>query len=224
MDIPKHIALIPDGNRRWAKGRGIKPWEGHRAGIERFKEFLDWCYDLGVEEVTAYSLSQENLGKRSSAEMKFLFKLYEENLIGILKSQEAAEKKLSVHFAGDLSPFPKRLRDLMRETEEETAQFKKRRLNLCVNYSGREEILNAARMLAENGNRITERSFEGLLWVTSPPDLLIRTAEHRISNFLLWQCAYSEIFFSPKLFPDFTKEDLITAIRQFGGADRRFGR
>lgn len=224
MKIPRHIALIPDGNRRWAKERGLKPWEGHKAGIERFDEFVDWCYDLGVEEITAYSLSQENLGKRTGTEMKFLFKLYEKNLLGVLKSQKAAAKGIRIRFVGDLSPFPKSLRELMAKTEEDTKKFKGGKLNLCVNYSGREEILNAAKELVRSKKPINEKNFEDALLVKSAPDLLIRTAEKRISNFLLWQSAYSEIYFSPRLFPDFNYDDFMDAIKEFNQTERRYGK
>jgi len=224
MAVPKHIALIPDGNRRWAEAKGLKPWEGHRVGIERFKEFLDWCYDSGAEEVTAFSLSKENLGKRRSVEMDFLFGLYETNLLEMLKSPKIIDRQVRVGFAGDLSPFPKRIKQLMAEIESKTKKFKKRRLTLCLNYSGREEILRAAEGLAKSKKKATEKNFEGFLQVQSSPDLLIRTAERRISNFLLWQCAYSEVYFSPKLFPDFAKEDFEGALGQYAKTERRYGR
>ncbi len=224
MKIPKHIALIPDGNRRWAEARGLKPWEGHRIGIERFKEFLDWCYDAGVEEITAYSLSRENLGKRSRVEMEFLFRVYEENLLELLGSDKMAKRGVCVKFIGDLSPLPNTMRVLMADIEGKTAKFKKRKLNLCVNYSSRGEMLRAANELAKAKKPITEKSFEKALWIHSAPDLLIRTAEKRISNFMLWQCAYSEIHFSPKLFPDFSKTDFKAALAQYGKTERRYGR
>jgi undecaprenyl diphosphate synthase len=224
MAVPKHIALIPDGNRRWAEARGKDPWEGHRIGIERFKEFLDWCYDSGAEEVTAFSLSKENLGKRRSVEMDFLFGLYETNLREMLKSPQVIDRQVRVRFVGDLSPFPKRIRRLMTDIESKTKKFKKRRLNLCLNYSGREEITQAAEGLAKSKKKATEKNFEGFLQVRSSPDLLIRTAEKRISNFLLWQCAYSEVYFSSKLFPDFTKEDFDEALEQYAKTERRYGR
>jgi undecaprenyl diphosphate synthase len=221
--IPRHIALIPDGNRRWAEARGIKPWEGHWVGIERFKEFLDWCYDAGVEEVTAYSLSKENLGKRSGVEMKFLFKLYETNLLEMLRSPKIIDREVRVSFVGDLEPFPKSVRALMDDIVAKTKNFKKRKLNLCLNYSGRDELLRAAEGMAKAKKKPTEKSFEQFLQIKSAPDLLIRTAEKRISNFLLWQLAYSEIFFSPKLFPDFTKADFDEALEQYSNTERRYG-
>lgn len=224
MNIPKHIALIPDGNRRWANARGLKPWEGHKAGIARFREFLNWCYDLGVEEVTAYSLSKENFGKREQVEMQALFRLYEDGFRDLLMSPEVAQRDLNVRFAGDLEIFPKSLKDLVEEVEAKTKDFKKRRLTLCINYSGREEILRAAEGLAKSGKPATEKNFEEFLEIKSKPDLVIRTAEHRISNFLLWQAAYSEMYFSPKMFPEFTKDDLMNAINQYNKTERKYGR
>ncbi len=224
MKIPKHIALIPDGNRRWARQKGLNPWEGHKAGIERFKEFLDWCYDIGVEEVSAYSLSKENLDKRTPTEVKFLFKLYENGFKELLSSPKIVDRGVRVRFAGDLSAFPKSLKMLIERVERETGKYGKRRLNLCLNYSGRGEILRAVRELVERGEKITEENLDAHLQIKSAPDLLIRTAESRISNFLLWQCAYSELNFSPKLFPDFTREDLKRAIEQFAKTERRYGK
>ncbi len=224
MKIPRHIALIPDGNRRWAREKGLKPWEGHRTGIERFKDFLDWCYDLGVEEITAYSLSRENLTKRTPDEMRFLFKLYEDGFRELLSSPKVIDREVRVTFAGDLEPFPKSLRELISDIEAKTGEFQKRRLNLCLNYSGRGEILYAVEKLIKNRRDITEANLEEFLQVKTAPDLLIRTAEHRISNFLLWQCAYSEIYFTEKLFPDFTRDDLMQALKQFANTERRYGK
>jgi undecaprenyl diphosphate synthase len=224
MIVPRHIALIPDGNRRWANEHGLKPWDGHRVGIERFREFIDWCYDLGVEQITAYTLSKENLNGRAPTEIKFLFKLYEINLMELLNSPKLVAREVKVEFAGNLEPFPKRIGDLISEVEYKTKGFKKCNLTLCVNYSGRGEILRAIRGLVESGKPINEKNLEANLQIKSPPDLLIRTAERRMSNFLLWQLAYSEMYFSPKLFPDFTKKDLMCAIEQYNSTKRRFGK
>jgi undecaprenyl diphosphate synthase len=224
MEIPRHIALTPDGNRRWAKERGLKPWEGHKAGIERFKEFLDWCYDAGVEEITAYSLSKENLDKRTPEEVKFLFKLYAEGFRELLESAKVIQREVKVEFAGDLEPFPKELKGLIDEVHEKTGHFKKRKLTLCMNYSGRGELLGALKKLVESGKPINEENLEEFLQIRSPPDMMIRTAEKRISNFLLWQCAYSEIYFSPKMFPDFTHDDFMDALKEFKDTERRYGK
>lgn len=224
MKVPRHIALIPDGNRRWAEERGKKPWEGHAKGIDVFKKFLDWCYDLGVEEITAYSLSTENLQKRNQTEMSFLFEIYQRNLLDMLNSKEVIDRETQVRFVGDLSGFPPKMKGLIEQIERRTAKFEKKKLNLCVNYSGRSEIVNAMRKLAESEKDINEKNLEEFLLVNTSPDLLIRTAERRISNFLLWQCAYSEIYFSPKFFPDFTREDFLDAIEQFNSTERRYGK
>jgi len=224
MTIPRHIALIPDGNRRWAKKQGLNPWDGHKAGIDRFKEFLDWCYDAGVEEVTAYSLSKENLAKRNRAEMDALFKLYEGGFRELLSSPAVKKRQLRVSFVGDLSHFPPGLKNLIREVESNTKEYTKCKLTLCINYSGREEILEAAEKLAKSGKAFTEANFERFLQIRSQPDLLIRTAEKRISNFMLWQSAYSEVFFSAKMFPDFSKKDFDDAIEQYQNTKRKYGK
>lgn len=224
MKIPKHIALIPDGNRRWAEEKGLNPWEGHSVGMDKFREFLDWCYDIGVEEVTAYSLSKENLEKRSSEEMEFLFKAYEGKLRDMLTSKEFAEKEIQIKFVGKRDGLPEGMLNLIKELEEESSKFTKRRVNLCINYSGREELVNAAKELADSGEAYTPENFEKHLLIKDSPDLLIRTAEKRISNYLLWQLAYSEIYFSPKMFPDFAKADFDDAIEQFQRTERRYGK
>jgi len=226
--VPGHVALIPDGNRRWAEQNGLKPWEGHDKGIQRFKEFANWCYDAGVEHVTAYSLSKENLDKREHIEVEFLFKLYEKYLQEMLVSKDLEEREVRVYFVGKLEGFPKTITDFFERIEEKTRRYKKRTLTLCINYSGREEILDVVRsMIREDTeeSEVDEKSFEKHLYSRLPaPDLLVRTAENRISNFMLWQLAYSEIYFSPKLFPDFNKADLLKALGTFKSTERRFGR
>lgn len=224
MKVPNHIALIPDGNRRWAKEKGLKPWEGHDAGIIRFEEFTEWCYGLGVKEITAYSISKENLEKRSSLEVRFLLEVYKKRLFDLLNSDKIIKRQVRVEFVGDLAPFPAGIKKLIEDIQKKTSGFKKRTLRLCINYSGRDEIIRAAESLRGGKKPIREDDFENALQVKSSPDLLIRTAEKRISNFLLWQCAYSEIYFSQKLFPDFSKEDLEDAIKQFNGTKRRYGK
>lgn len=227
MKIPKHIALIPDGNRRWAKIRNVESWEGHRIGIERFREFLDWCYDSGVRDVTVYSVSKENLDKRNEEEVNALYNLYDINLRVLLEDPDIDEKEIRVYFIGDISTFPENIHDLISEAEERTKKYKKRSLTFCMNYSGRDEILNATKgMLRDkvDPKKVDEKLFEKYLQTRVPdPDLLIRTAENRISNFLLWQLAYTEVYFCPKLFPDFTKDDLMDAIKQYNETQRRFG-
>jgi len=227
MSIPKHIALTPDGNRRWAKQQGLKPWDGHEKGIENFKKFLEWCYDLGVEHVTAYSMSRENLGKRNRAEISFLFKLYEKYLRQVMDSKLVHDKQVKVLFAGDTSVFPDNIQQLLDEIREKTSNYKKRTVTLCMNYSGRAEIITAIKKLDEKSiKKLDEENFSKLLYNPEipDPDLIIRTAEKRISNFLLWQSAYSEIYFSDKFFPDFKKQDLMKAIEQYNQTERKYGK
>jgi len=227
MKIPKHIALIPDGNRRWAKLHNVEPWEGHRIGIERFREFLDWCYDLGVQDVTAYSVSKENLDKRDKTEVEALYGLYDINLRVLLEDPDIDKKEIRVYFIGELDVFPKNILELISKAEERTKNYKKRSLTFCMNYSGRDEILSAIRRMLKDKidpEKVNEKLFEGYLQTrVAEPDLLIRTAENRISNFLLWQLAYTEVYFSSKMFPDFTKDDFMNAINQYNQTQRRFG-
>jgi undecaprenyl diphosphate synthase len=223
--IPRHVALIPDGNRRWAKSKDLPAWEGHRKGIEVFENFLDWCYEEGVIEITTYSLSRENIEKRNQEEIKQLFKLYEINLEVLLDSEKVDNWEARVRFAGDISVFPKNIRSLIAEIEEKSSAYTKRKLTFCSNYSGRGELINAVNDILSSGKTgIDEKGFKEFLQIQSEPDLLIRTAEHRISNFLLWQLAYSEIYFSDKLFPDFTKKDLLDAFSFYNKTKRSFGK
>jgi undecaprenyl diphosphate synthase len=227
MKVPKHIAIIPDGNRRWAKREGKKPWDGHEAGINNFREIVDYCFELGIFQVTAYSISKENIDKRTKQEIEFLFKLYSKYLRELRDSDDIHERKVQVKFVGELSVFPKEVRVLMSQIEEATKDYKNHRLALCMNYGGKAEILRAVREMVQKGEKtVTEDEFERHLYTAGFPrlDLMIRTAERRISNFLLWQVAYSEIFFSPKLFPEFSQEDLLAAINQYNDTQRRFGK
>ncbi|MBN2518370.1 MAG: di-trans,poly-cis-decaprenylcistransferase [Candidatus Altiarchaeota archaeon] len=227
MKVPEHIALIPDGNRRWAKNNNLDPWEGHRVGIERFREFLNWSYDLGVKHVTAFSLSKENLDKRKNREVDALFRLYEVYLGVLLDSPDLHKRRIRVYFVGDLGVFPQNILDLISKVEGKSKGYKNGSLTLCMNYSGRGELVNAVRGILREKiepERVDEAIFQKHLQTKVPePGLLIRTAERRISNFLLWQLAYTEIYFCPKLFPDFTKDDLTDAIKQYNQTRRKFG-
>jgi undecaprenyl diphosphate synthase len=224
MNVPRHIALIPDGNRRWAEENGLKPWEGHAIGMDKFRKFIDWCYDIGVEEISAYSLSKENFEKRDPAEVEFLFKAYEQKLRDLLTGKDFVEKEVKIEFIGKTETLPQSMKDLINELEEESSHFTKRKINLCINYSGQQELLDAAKAIADSGESFSPENFKRHLLIKDSPDLLIRTAEKRISNYLLWQLAYAEIHFSPKMFPEFSKKDFDKAIEQFRATERRYGK
>jgi len=205
--VPRHIAFILDGNRRWARSRGLPPWHGHRAGADNVEEVLDWCYDLGVETVTLYVLSLENLERRPREELGALLALIEERVDAMLSSRRLEKRGVRFRPMGRLELLPPELREKLRLLEARTSGFDSRYLNLAIAYGGRNEIIDAVRKIAEEASAgrlrpedIDERLFERYLYtggLPNPyPDLVVRTSgEVRISNFLLWQIAYSELLF-----------------------------
>ncbi|MDT7859160.1 MAG: polyprenyl diphosphate synthase [Candidatus Aenigmarchaeota archaeon] len=231
--IPNHLGIIIDGNRRWAKARGLPPWEGHRAGAEKLNEFLNWCLEMGIPQVSIYTLSTENLN-RSKEELKHLFKLLEEYVDGLLNDKKKfalLEKyEVRVRFVGELNRLPKKLIRLMGKLMEKTAKYQKRVLNFLVAYGGKSEIVNAVKKLAEEVIKhgkieITEKDIEKHLYVPQPLDLVIRTGGYqRLSNFLLWQASYAEIYVTKTLWPDFSKKEFMKALRWFSQQKRNFGR
>ncbi len=234
-DVPRHIGFILDGNRRWARKRKLPPWLGHKAGADKVDEVLDWCYDLGVETVTLYVLSVENLKRRPREEVSALLGLIEDKVDNLLSTRRLERKKVRFKVIGRLDMLPESLREKLVALEERTAPFNRRYLNLAIAYGGRNEIVDAAKKIAEDVVRnkislheINEELFERYLYTGDlphpNPDLVIRTSgEVRISNFLLWQIAYSELFFVDVYWPEFRKIDLLRAIRTYQKRQRRFG-
>ena len=232
---PKHIGVILDGNRRWASSQSRLPWEGHRVGAEKAKEFLEWCLDLGIESITLYCFSTENFN-RPKEEVEELMELLEEKLKELLNSDVIHEKRVKVRVIGRIDLLPERLRQLVYQVEEETKGYEDFYLNLAVAYGGRAEIVDAAKKIAERveegelePGEIDEGLFEKHLYTSHlpqpDPDLIIRTSgEARLSGFLLWQSAYSELFFLDVYWPEFRDIDLYRAIRSYQRRQRRFGR
>ena len=231
--LPNHLGIIIDGNRRWARARGLPPWEGHRAGAEKLNEFLNWCLEVGIPQVSIYTLSTENLN-RPKEELKHLFKLLEEYVDGLLNDKKKfalLEKyEVRVRFVGELNRLPKKLIRLMGKLMEKTAKYQKRVLNFLVAYGGKSEIVNAVKKLAEEVIKhgkieITEKDIEKHLYVPQPLDLVIRTGGYqRLSNFLLWQASYAEIYVTKTLWPDFSKKEFMKALRWYSQQKRNFGR
>ena len=229
ITIPKHIGIIMDGNGRWAKKRMLPRNMGHKKGAEVFQDITRYCNQLGLEAVTFYAFSTENW-KRPQEEIDGLMKLFKQYLIDAFDYEKENNK---VVFLGDKSAFGQELRDLMIEIEEKTADRTGMILNLALNYGSRDEIVNACRQLAQkvkDGDMsvedITEQSFADHLYTRNQPDpdfILRPSGEKRISNFLLWQCAYSEFVYMDVLWPDFTRKDLDEAILEFNKRNRRFG-
>ena len=226
---PRHIAIIMDGNGRWAKQRGLPRTAGHAAGAETYPRIANYCRELGVEYLTVYAFSTENW-KRSQEEVAGIMKLLHNYLVEALADMEKNHVKFK--FFGDLSRLSPELQELCRKAENESADYDVQ-VNFCLNYGGRDEIVRAARALAAEvagGKRtaesITEEDFSGYLFSAGVPDpeLVIRpSGELRISNFLLWQSAYSEFVYMNVLWPDFREKDLDQAIAEYHRRNRRFG-
>ena len=231
IQIPQHIALIPDGNRRWAHKKGLPPWEGHWKAEKIIDNFLDWCLELNVHQVSIWVSSTENLAKRSRTEITEMYKLY----LKVLEKWESKESvidkyEIKVKFIGDLSRLPPKMVKLMGKIMQKTAKYQKKLLNILVNYSGKFELLEAFKKIASKIVKvgkieINERDIEQNLLINSPVDLVIRTGGYdRLSNFMLWQIAYSEIYVTKTLLPDLSKREFMKAIRWFSSVKRNFGR
>lgn len=225
-DCPiKHIAFIMDGNGRWAKKRGMPREYGHRCGAQVFKKIVEHCGDLGIEAATFYVFSTENW-KRSEKEVTALMRLLDEYLDDCEKQLLRTDRNIRFVFLGDKAPFSDSLRRKMERIEKNSAA-NTRIINLAVNYGGRSELVNACNTLIKEGKKsISEDDMTSALYTKDSPelDMVVRTGgDIRISNFLLWQTAYAELYFTDKLWPDFTAEDVDAAVEDFKKRQRRFG-
>ena len=226
--IPRHVAVILDGNGRWAQRRGLPRSLGHKAGAETFRRIAYACRDRGLDYLTVYAFSTENW-KRSADEVGALMRLLGDYLREAIEKMENEGIRMRVF--GETSALSPELRALVARTNEISGHYQGFQANLCINYGGRDEILRAARRYAADyaagrAGELDEALFASYLDSAGipDPDLLIRPGgEQRISNFLLWQCAYSEFYFTDVLWPDFTPEELDKAIAVYRTRDRRFG-
>ncbi len=221
--LPRHIAIIMDGNGRWAKMRGLPRTAGHKVGAETFRRIAKHCKKLGIQYLTVYAFSTENW-KRPKEEVDAIMGLLGQYLREALPSME--KEHIRVKFFGDLSVLDPELRALAEKANALSDTIEGVQANLCLNYGGRDEIVRAAKACAEAGVEWTEENFGKFLYSADVPDpeLVIRPGgEQRISNFLLWQCAYSEFIFTPTLWPDFDEKTLEEAIIAYQQRDRRFG-
>lgn len=227
---PKHIAIIMDGNGRWAKQRGLPRTAGHKAGGETFRRIANYCREIGVKYLTVYAFSTENW-KRSQEEVSGIMLLLERYLTEALRDME--KNKVCFHFFGDLSRLSPKLRKLCEDTQSRSHEYHEVQVNFCLNYGGRDEIIRAARAFAADvaagkcsADSLTEADFSNYLDSAGVPDpeLVIRpSGELRTSNFLPWQTAYSEFVFMNVLWPDFSPKDLDAAIDEYHRRNRRFG-
>jgi len=227
MQIPQHIVLFPDGNRRWAKQKGLSSLDGHKQGYNNLLDFLKWCKDRKINTLTAFGFSTENWN-RSPEEVSYLMKLLETCLTENLDKYN--EHNVKVRVIGQRDRLPESLKSAIQITEETTKNNSGAFLNLAISYGGRWDILNAVKKIIEEkipAEKIDENLFESYLSTAGlpTPDLVIRAGgEKRMSNFLLWQAAYSELYFSPKLWPEFSEQDLDQALEEYDRRTRRFGK
>ncbi|MEW6408071.1 MAG: polyprenyl diphosphate synthase [Patescibacteria group bacterium] len=227
IKIPQHIAIILDGNRRWAREHNLSIYEGHWRGMKNMGKIIKVCADLGVKILTVYAFSTENQ-KRSEEEKQGLFKIFRH----ILKTKRKEFKKNSVRIKilGDISYFPRDLQKEIIKTVEFLKEGKKFQLNVALNYGGRVDILQAVKKIIESkvsAENITEDLISKNLYTSgdSDPDLIIRPGgEMRLSNFLIWQASYAELYFTSKLWPEFDEKELDKAIKEYDRRERRFGR
>lgn len=225
--VPEHIGIIIDGNRRFAKKLFLKPWEGHNFGLKKLREFIDWCFELGIKEITIYALSIQNLS-RTKQELYFLLKLLKKELENLLKQKnDLKQKQIKINFIGKSSLLSKDIISLQQKIMNETKNNKDKKINFAIAYGGREEILEAVNKIIKDKKikTVNEEIFSKHLWLNTNPDLIIRTGgEIRTSNFLPWQSTYSEYIFLKKLWPEIEKQDLINCLKEFSERERRFGR
>jgi len=228
--LPHHIAIIMDGNGRWATKRALPRYAGHAVGAETFRRIATYCKDIGIKYLTVYAFSTENW-KRSEKEIAVIMELLEKYLYESIEKME--RDKVKMKFLGDTTVLSQKLQDLIKQTEEISKKFDGVQVNICLNYGSRDEIIRAIQKYTTDQisspdpvSPLTEEIFSKYLYTADipDPDLIIRpSGEIRLSNFLLWQSAYSEYYFTDTLWPDFNKKELDKAILTYQQRERRFG-
>lgn len=222
--LPKHVAIIMDGNRRWAKVKDLASNKGHEAGVDALETATKSAADFGVKYLTVYVLSSENFKERSSLELRFLFSLIKKGIEE--KLQNLDKNGVHVKFLGNLSPLPVQIKSSLKEMEKKLSKNKRIFLNIALNYNGRGEIINAVKKTKKPFGNITPKDIENNLYTKDvpDPDIIIRTGgQKRLSNFLLWQSSYSELFFVDKMWPDFGRGDLRKILDEYANRLRNFG-
>ena len=231
MTDPKHVAIILDGNRRFAKRLMESPWKGHELGAKKVGRLLRWCADFGIKELTLYAFSIDNFN-RPKKEFDFLMSLFMKAFEELKENKEIHENRLKIRFLGRMHMFPEKVSRAASELIEITKNYDDHTINFCMAYGGREEIADATKKIVAdvtNGkikpDQINDETIKNYLYNSHEPDMIIRTGgEKRLSGFLLYQCSYSELFFIEKMWPEFEKEDLKACIDEFKQRNRRFGR
>jgi undecaprenyl diphosphate synthase len=228
QNVPQHIAIIMDGNRRWAQGHNLSVSEGHKAGAKNLEKVIKYCRKIGIKRVTVYALSTENWRFRSPQEVKGLFNL----LLDIVKNKthEFQQSGVKLFVLGNISAFPQKIKNAIKKLLKKTILKEEISVNIALNYGGRDEIVNAVKLIVKDkipANKINEKLISRYLYTKEQPDpeLIIRPGgEYRISNFLIWQTSYSEFYFSDTLWPDFDEKEMKKAILWYQQRQRRFGK
>ena len=226
--LPKHIAIIMDGNRRWAVKKGLSASDGHKAGAQNLEKIVNYCRDIGIKNITVYALSTENWRHRSAEEVKGIFNL----LINVVKTKRQEYKKSGIKFfvLGNFQAFPFKVKNALKKILNTVLDDERIKFNVALNYGGRDEIVNAIKNIVKDGvkaHEINEELVSKYLYTKDQPDpdLITRPGgEFRLSNFLLWQMSYAELFFTDILWPDFTPKELEKAIYWYQQRDRRMGK
>lgn len=230
--VPRHVGIIMDGNRRFAKKLMMKPWMGHEWGAKKVHNVLEWSKELGIKEITFYAFSIQNF-QRPENEFSYLMDVFCKEFDNLMQDEQKLKKEgLKINFIGRLHMFPEKVHSRMLKLMEMTKENSKRTVNFAMAYGGREEVLDAVHKIAEavqnkelDAGKINEEIFTKHLYLNSDPDLIIRTGgEKRTSNFLTWQSTYSELIFLDKHWPELEKEDFLAAVKDYSERERRFGK
>ncbi len=227
---PKHIGIILDGNRRFAKRLNLNPWEGHEFGYKKLKKLFKWCRELDIKELTLYCFSMQNFN-RPKKEFDYLMDIFEKAFNEILTNEDIHKYKIRINVIGRYYLFPEKVQEKIKKIMDLTKDYKEYRINIALAYGGREEIVDTVKKIAEKVkskklkiDEINEKTFAENLYLDGDLDMIIRTGgEQRTSNFLPWQSIYSEWFFLEKTWPEFEKQDLVEVVEEYKNRNRRFG-
>ncbi|HIJ98525.1 TPA: di-trans,poly-cis-decaprenylcistransferase [archaeon] len=224
-NYPTHLCIIPDGCRRWAIKKKIGTIEGHKKGIEVLENLGRWSIgNTPIKYYTVYGLSYENL-QRPAVVLNYLYDLYSEHFLKLAEDKDIHKNKVSIDIVGRADLLPRKLLNAIKVAQDSTSMYEKKFFRIALAYSGRQEIVDSAKKITNDGGEITEEKISRNLYSNAPdPDLLVRTAEKRISNFMLWGSAYMELYFIDKYWPDVTLRDYINALKDFDKRKRRFGK
>ncbi|MBI5227192.1 di-trans,poly-cis-decaprenylcistransferase [Candidatus Micrarchaeota archaeon] len=227
MTLPQHIAIIPDGNRRWSEKHGLSKQEGYAKGINHIGDVLKWCKEKNIKMLSMWGFSTDNF-KRDSAEVGGLFELFKQNLKKAIESDEKNKHELRVRFFGRIHLFPREIQEMIKKAEELSSKNTKHQLNFLLAYGGREELVDAVNSIIKQGvKEADEQTISDNVYTHGlpDPDLVIRTSgEQRLSGLMPWQTCYSEFYFSKKLWPDFGKADFEKALKEYSRRKRRYGK